>query len=358
MNIIKVGIIGFGMMGRMQAEGCFGTLANRYRIVGICDDYEPHLEDARRLFRSGDVKFYRDYRQMLEECDFDLAAIVTPDHLHEEMALACLRNGKHLRLEKPMALDPAGCRRVAEEAARSGTTVQIGLELRYSELTARMKNELPGLGRLKMLWCHEFRHPFLEKRGSLPDWIIRKRYSGGTLVEKCCHHFDLFNAFAGAKPLSVFASGDHDVEYPHTDVLDNAFVTVDYTNGVRANLSLCIVAPRSAEGTRLPSLEFGALGSNGRMEMRDDSLVVKNRSTGLESAWEHERSDMVGHNDEITPSLVDLADSIRFRRRPESDVKAGFNSILVACAAELSAAERRIVTIEEMEKHYDAPWMA
>lgn len=81
MEPIRVGIIGFGMMGRMQAVGCFGALGEEFR----------------------------------------LAAVVTPDFLHEEMAIACLKSGRHLRLEKPMALDPGGCARVIEAAERAGT---------------------------------------------------------------------------------------------------------------------------------------------------------------------------------------------------------------------------------------------
>ncbi|MCX7027484.1 MAG: Gfo/Idh/MocA family oxidoreductase [Spirochaetes bacterium] len=357
MATIRVGLIGFGMMGRMQAEGCFRALGDRFRIVCVCDDYPSHLEEARALLGTGMVAYYSDWRRMLEDCEFDLAAIVTPDHLHEEMALECLRKGRHLRLEKPMALDPAGCRRIAEEAKRSGKVVQIGLELRYAELTDIMREAAKGTGRTKMLWCSEFRHPFLAKPGSVPDWNLRRKYSGGTLVEKCCHHFDLFNLFAGARPISVYASGDGETEYPHTNILDNAFATVEYGNGIRANLSLCMFAPRKAKQEHLTELAFGILGSAGRIEMRDDKLFVWDRPTGSERRFAHQREDGIGHNDEITPSLLDLAACIEEGRTPQADIRAGFNSVLVSWAAELSAAEKRVVTIEEVERRFDAPWM-
>ena len=293
---------------------------------------------------------------MLDECEFELAAVVTPDFLHEEMAVACLRAGRHLRLEKPMALDPGGCARVIEAAERAGTVVQIGLELRYADLVVRMRECLERLGRLKMLWCHEFRHPFLAKPGSVPDWIVQRRYSGGTLVEKCCHHFDLFNEFARARPATIYASGDHEIEYARTDVLDNAFAIVDYENGVRAGLSLCMFAPPNDGRPGLSTLDIGLLGDAGRMEMRDDELLVWDRFKPGATRFRHERIDQRGHDDEIIPSLHDLARCIRSGERPVADLRAGLNSVMVAWAAELAAQERRIVTLREVEDRFEVDW--
>ena len=351
MEPIRVGIIGFGMMGRMQALGCFGALAEDFRLAAVCDDHPPHLAAARELF-GPTAKYYQDYRRMLDECDFDLAAVLTPDFLHEEMAVACLRAGRHLRLEKPMALDPGGCARVIEAAERSGTVVQIGLELRYAELVGRMRERREALGRLKMLWCHEFRHPFLAKPGSVPDWIIRKQFSGGTLIEKCCHHFDLFNDFAGARPVSVYAVGDNEVQYAHTDVLDNAFATVEYENGVRANLSLCMFAPSSEGRPGLSTLDFGLLGDSGRMELRSDELSLWDRTRPGVERFRHDRVDQVGHDDEIVPSLRDLARCVREGGTPDADIRAGLDSVMVAWAAEESVRVSRVVTMREVEERF------
>ncbi len=351
MEPIRVGIIGFGMMGRMQALGCFGALAEDFRLAAVCDDHPPHLAAARELY-GPEVAYFKDYRRMLDEGDFDLAAVVTPDFLHEEMAVACLRAGRHLRLEKPMALDPGGCARVIEAAERSGMVVQIGLELRYAELVTRMRERREALGRLKMLWCHEFRHPFLPKPGSVPDWIVRREYSGGTLVEKCCHHFDLFNDFADARPVSVYASGDNEVQYAHTDVLDNAFATVEYENGVRASLSLCMFAPSSEGRPGLSTLDFGLLGDSGRMELRSDELSLWDRTRPGVERFRHDRVDTVGHDDEIVPSLRDLARCVREGGTPDADLRAGLDSVMVAWAAEESVRIRRVVTLREVEERF------
>lgn len=353
MDKIKVAVIGVGLMGQSQVRNCFDQ-SEDFEVVAVCDNYQPHLDVMRDYFASTgrNIETYTDYKEMLEKCHMDLVAIVTPDFLHEEMALACLEKKKHLRLEKPMAITIDGCKRIIDAAKKAGTVVQIGLELRYSAVVEKIRSHRKEVGDLKLLWCHEFRHPLLKKEGSVPDWIIRKKYTGGTLVEKNCHHFDLFNMFAEAKPVSVYASGDNQVEYRHTDVLDNAFVTVEYENGVRAMLSLCLFAPPLNGQKHMTHLEFGLLGSKGRIDMRDDELFVWDRAGKSEMHYTYLRNNYEAHCEDINLSLKDLAECIRENRQPLTDIYTGLNSIMVAIAAEISAAEKRIVYIKELEEKY------
>lgn len=355
---IKVGVIGTGMMGSSQIRNCFSALPE-YEITAICDNDPGNLgRTAAWLAEHGrSADCYSDWHEMLRRGDFDLAAIVTPDYQHEEQAVACLCAGKHVRLEKPLATTPQGCKNILDACRASGRVFQIGLELRYACLTGRMLDWRPQLGNLKMLWCHEFRHPFLKKTGSVPDWIVQKRYSGGTLLEKNCHHFDLFNLMAGARPTVIYASGDHQVLYGDTDVLDNAFVTIDYENGVRACLSLCLFAPEKRGQTAMPALEIGLLGDGGRMELRDDDLYFWDRAARTEQHCRFDRRNTEAHSDDILPSLVELAHCIETGAAPLADIRAGIDSAMVGMAAELSAAERRPVRLEEMEERFGTPYL-
>lgn len=353
MEKIKVGVIGVGMMGSSQIRNCFDVVEG-FEVTAICDVYEPNIEKIMGYFAAQNrtVALYRDYREMLEQGDFTLAVIVTPDHLHEEMTVACLNAGKHVRLEKPMATTLEGCRRIAIAQQQSGMVLQIGLELRYSNIIRKMRRSMGSLGNIKMVWCHEFRNPFLHKEGLIPDWITMKQYSGGTLLEKNCHHFDLFNMVLGCKPTKVYASGDNQVEYPHTDVLDNAFVTVDYENGCRAMLSLCMFAPNLTTQKHMHQFELGLLGDRGRLEIRGDHLYLWDREGKSEEHYEYLRSNFEAHNEDINPSLVELADCIRTGKQPYTDLSTGLNSALVSLAAERSAELGRPVDISEMEQEF------
>jgi len=348
---IKTAVVGLGMMGTSQIRNCLWKLPD-FEITAICDPFLPNLSACEALFaeKSKPVACYRDHREMLKEADCDLVVVVSPDYTHEQIACDCLNAGKHVRLEKPLATTLRGCRNVRDAHAASGKILQIGLELRYAAPTRKMREWLPRLGKVKMLTCNEFRPPFLPKRGAIDNWITQKRYSGGTLLEKNCHHFDLFNWFAASRPARVFASGDNRVIYADTDVLDNAFVTVEYENGMRAMLSLCLFAPKKAPGSTLNELEFGMLGDCGRLEMRGDDVFVWDRADGAEERWHYARQNFEAHSDDILPSMVELADCIRTGREPVTGIREGIDSALVSFAAERSAEEQRIVTIHELEE--------
>jgi myo-inositol 2-dehydrogenase / D-chiro-inositol 1-dehydrogenase len=107
--------------------------------------------------------------------------------------------------------------------------------------------ERKSLGEIKMVNITEHRVPFLDK---VKQWNKFSKYSGGTLVEKCCHYFDLLNLFSGSRPVSVFATGSQAVNFiefeyngEKSDILDNAIVSVVYENGIRASFNLCMFAP-------------------------------------------------------------------------------------------------------------------
>ena len=137
--------------------------------------------------------------------------------------------------------------------------VWVGLEYRYMPPVARLVEEVHGgaVGAVKMVAIREHRFPFLPK---VADWNRFSRNTGGTLVEKCCHFFDLMNHIVGAAPVRVLASGGQDVNHlderydgERPDILDNAFVVVDYEDGTRA----CPGPVHVRRGIRAPG---GALG--------------------------------------------------------------------------------------------------
>ena len=131
-----------------------------------------------------------------------------------------------------------------------------------------------------MLAIREHRFPFLPKVG---DWNRFARNTGGTLVEKCCHFFDLMNLDRRrSEPVRVYASGGQDVNHlderydgETPDILDNAYVIVDFANGARALLDLCMFA----EGSR-NEVEIAATGDRGKVEcfVPESTLVIGRRS--------------------------------------------------------------------------------
>jgi myo-inositol 2-dehydrogenase/D-chiro-inositol 1-dehydrogenase len=129
--------------------------------------------------------------------------------------------------------------------------VWVAMEYRYIPPVQRLIEAVHSgeTGVPRMISIREHRFPFLKKVG---DWNRFEAKTGGTLVEKCCHFFDLMRLIAKAEPIRVYASGNADVNFRdedydglRPDILDNAFVVVDFDNGLRAMLDLCMFAEGS-----------------------------------------------------------------------------------------------------------------
>lgn len=120
-------------------------------------------------------------------------------------------------------------------------------------------------GGVKMLTIREHRFPFLQKVG---NWNRFNRYSGGTLVEKCCHFFDLMRLILKDEPVRIMASGGQEVNHlgeryegEVPDIWDTAYVIAEFSRGSRAMLELCMYA----EGSRYQE-ELTATGPDGKIE--------------------------------------------------------------------------------------------
>jgi len=124
-----------------------------------------------------------------------------------------------------------------------------------------------------MLTIREHRFPFLPKVG---DWNRFSRNTGGTLVEKCCHFFDMMRYMLRDEPVRIFASGGQDVNHLDEsyggevpDILDNAYVIVDFAGGGRAVLDLCMFAEGSEQQE-----DIYVLGPKGKLEVQIPAAKV------------------------------------------------------------------------------------
>jgi predicted dehydrogenase len=193
--------------------------------------------------------------------------IASPNFLH----LAQLEEIARVRplpvlCEKPLFTDPEDAPRLAALRAAYPAPIWVAMEYRYMPPVAHLLQKAQAAtGGVRMLTIREHRFPFLAKVG---DWNRFNRNSGGTLVEKCCHFFDLMRLVAGCNPVRVMASGGQAVNHlderydgQTPDIWDHAYVIVDFESGTRAMLELCMFA----EGSRYQE-EISAVGPQGKIE--------------------------------------------------------------------------------------------
>ena len=188
---------------------------------------------------------------MAAEQECDAFVVATPNDTHFDILLQLLRWRKPVLVEKPLCTNLADCRRVAEAAGEAGVPVWVAMEYRFMPPLAELIERAASgaAGRPVMMSIREHRFPFL---GKVDDWNRFNRRTGGTMVEKCCHFWDLMRLVLGSDPVRVFASGSVDVNHldeeyrgETPDIIDNAFVVVEFENGSRGMLDLCMFAEGS-----------------------------------------------------------------------------------------------------------------
>lgn len=365
MDKIRVALIGVGDMGTGHAMG-FDQI-EECEIAWIADPNPANVERAMRYVRRNEPAIVRDYRDLLDRSDtFDAVVISVPNYMHRETAIPFIERKKHVFLEKPVAPTLAECDDIVNKSREAGIILQIGLTYRYSAIYRRMHQELQAnrLGTVTMMWCKEFRDPFPPV-----DWFYDEKKSGGALVEKDCHHFDLFNWMIGSKPVRVFASGGQHVirdgepnvitnSYTHydtkvvssTSIVDHAWVIVEYENGSKANLGLCMyLKPRNRmeEG-----LEIGLLGSNGgQMIAKRDKIIDIFAPTDLSKDhidFEQATDSVNGGHMGSQRQRYEFLHSVRSGVPPYASGEIGRQSLLVALAAEKSIKEGRYVYLDEL----------
>jgi len=258
-------IVGAGMMGRehLRVSQSLGWAD----VQGIVDPDGGSLEWACsdwRLLTDAPLTIYRDLSEACLHDAVDAIVIATPNHTHRDVLHAVAESGKPLLLEKPMATTLADAMDIVNLAREYPAVIQLGMQYRFKAqyVEALQAVAKSTLGQVKTVAMSEYRPPFLNK---VDQWNKFNRYSGGTLVEKCCHYFDLINVVAQSRPRRVYASGGRAVNFLDfewrgelSDIDDHAMTIIDYDNGVRASFTLNMFCQELYE-------ELVVVGERGRL---------------------------------------------------------------------------------------------
>ena len=272
-NDLRFGVIGAGSMGLEHILNIAALPGGR--VTALADPHGVSLDKASATI-DNQVMTFSDHRRLIDSGECDAVVVASPNMTHIEILLDVLDTDLHLLVEKPLCTTVSDCRRVLEASATHEGIAWMGLEYRYMPPVARLIELVDGgaVGDVRMVAIREHRFPFLEK---VDDWNRFNANTGGTLVEKCCHFFDLMNRIIGEHPTQVFASGGQDVNHldeiydgRRADILDNAFVIVDYPSGCRAALDLCMFADATHNQE-----EVSVVGETGKVEALIPEGVVR-----------------------------------------------------------------------------------
>ena len=358
MKIIKYGIIGAGTMAREHILNI--SLIENAEVVALSDPHEASLNQCKDILKTK-VCCFKNHQDMIKENLVDVYLISSPNFTHIKILKDVIKTKKHILVEKPLCTNTKDCLEIKKLTKDYPSLFWTAMEYRYMPPVAKFIDEIHNktIGELKTLTIREHRFPFLKK---INNWNRFEKNTGGTLVEKCCHFFDLMRLIAKSKPISVFASGAQDVNHldeeydgKKPDIIDNAYVIVNFENGARSLLELCMFAENSdmqeelvATGnkgkieTSVPSNESGKISSNLRIGMRDGE-------TRLETIEVDKKILEAGHHHGSTYyEHLAFLNAIKNNSNPEVSLNDGLIAVAVGEAAEKSIKLKRLVKLEEI----------
>lgn len=256
MRALNIGIVGLGFAGKMHIE----EFLNCAMVTAVCATDPGHIQEALTL--APNARVHDTDQDLIHDPNVDAVVLATPNHMHVTQALMVLAAGKHLFIEKPFGITPAECEELIRAVDNSNCIVIVGHHFRYSPLFIELKTliEAGEIGTPRMISCRELRGPFRKKSR---DWISNSALSGGLLVEKGVHVFDLLSWLIDSNSTHVTAFGQ--VAVPKAldhafPVNDHATVCFEFENGVIGGYQLCMFADRGS-----PELELEIFGENGSL---------------------------------------------------------------------------------------------
>ena len=358
MSNVKYAIVGSGTMGQEHIKNI--NLIDNAEVVAICDNHEKSINQSKKLFKNK-VKIFESHVDLIQDGIADSYILATPNFTHFNILRDLLNTNAHLLVEKPLCTTVDDCKKFKKLAKNYPGIIWTAMEYRYMPPVARLIEEVNkgSIGDLKMLSIREHRFPFLVK---VNDWNRFSRNTGGTMVEKCCHFFDLMRFITQSEVKQVFASGSQDVNHLDEkysgkvpDIIDNGFVIIDFQSGVRGLLDLCMFAENSEYQEEVvvvgdkgkieafvPSHDSGKNISEVKMGMRNSSTII------TDDIEVDKKILMAGHHHGSTYfEHLAFYDAIKNNTQPDVSLEDGLMSVAIGQAAELSIKENRVIKMSE-----------
>ena len=234
---VRFGLIGYGLFGSHHANAIQSCEAAE--LVAIAVRSEASQQLARSTHPGVDV--VGDYRRLIDRDDIEIISVVAPNKLHYEIAKAVLESGKHLLLEKPMALRVDHCDELVALAEVKGLVLAVGHELRLSSLWGGVKELIDqgAIGDPLHVLIELSRFPY--RQGS-EGWRYDIDRVGSWILEEPIHFFDLARWYLSSRgePTSVYAQANS--RHPdNPKLLDNFSAIVNF-NGAYAVISQTLAA--------------------------------------------------------------------------------------------------------------------
>lgn len=212
--------VGTGHRAKMYQDAIYNTYSGSCEMVGFCDTNLGRLKLAQSKARKAtgvEIPIFeaKDFDKMIKETNPDIVIVTTVDGFHHEYIVRTLELGKDVITEKPLTVDEVKCQQIIDAQRKTGRKVTVAFNYRYSPVRTQVK-ELLMDGVIGDILSVDFHWMLNTLHGAdyFRRWHSQKKFSGGLMVHKATHHFDLINWWLSAVPLTVFGKGKREFYTP------------------------------------------------------------------------------------------------------------------------------------------------
>lgn len=334
---LGVGVIG---MSWVAGEHVKAYLANPHcTVAALAGSSAVRVAEVAAAHGLSSAHRYTDWRDLVSNPDVDVVSICSTNELHVPQAVAAAEAGKHVLIEKPVALDHDGYRRVQDAIDRNGVKSQVGFELHWSPYFQTVHSMIDAdlLGSIHYAECDYFSGNQEKWYGGYP-WVKTKERGGSALAAAGCHAIDAIRQFVRSEAIEVFAYSGN---FTRVMDWDATIVTIiRFANGAIGKVG-CVM-----EGN--VKYTFNVRLHGGKGTLVNDKFRSTVLDPGLEG-WAHFPT-ILPDTPEVTHhpfpgEIDDFIDAIRHDRRARVDIIDAGKTHEIMYAAERSAREGRPIAL-------------
>jgi predicted dehydrogenase/threonine dehydrogenase-like Zn-dependent dehydrogenase len=247
-----------------------------------------------------------DYDEILSNPDVQVVVIVSRNQHHADQALAALRAGKHVFVEKPMALTESECRNIYEAVQESGKQLTVGFNRRYAPTYLRLKQQLKHRTAPAVLNCR------INSPGISGSYWMADPAIGGAILGEACHFVDLMYWLLDSEPVEVFAASfPNGMKDPIGQ--NNLVASFSFADGSIGSLTYCTVGSRNSGGERVEAFAagVGASAENFRESVVRSGMATKRSSWFAEKGYGEQMKAFFSALQKGQPADITVRDGVR-----------------------------------------------
>lgn len=326
MSKIKFAIIGCGRISAKHVEAVINN-KDEAELVAVYDIIEELAIDRKRQYelaiKDSIVKVHTDYNEFLNDKRIDVVTIATISGYHAEQAIDCLNHGKHVLIEKPMALTLEDAEKIIELGKEKNKKVCVSHQNRFNPAVQKLRRAIDEgrFGKLihgtaRTLWARDNNYY------AQASWRGTRKYDGGTLLNQCIHNIDLLQWMMGGEIERLCSEIDTFIRNIETE--DFGAILIRFKNGAIGIVesSVCVY-PKNLEES------LSIFGEKGTVVIEDNKI----KTWQFEDRRDFDESGFDEINSGHTPLYEDFIKAVNEDRDPLVDGKEGKKTIEIILKA-------------------------